>query len=60
MLLKPDLLVEAAYEVDSTLLKSHGKSALMVDLDDTVIPSNSSLMAPVSYTHLTLPTSDLG
>ena len=46
MLLKPDLLVEAAYEVDSTLLKSHGKSALMVDLDDTVIPSNSSLMAP--------------
>ena len=46
MLLKPDLLVEVACEVDSTLLRRHGRSGLMVDLDDTVVPSNGCSIAP--------------
>lgn len=46
MLVKPDLTVETAYDVSPSLLRSHGRSALMVDLDDTVIPSNSNTMAP--------------
>jgi HAD superfamily phosphatase (TIGR01668 family) len=50
MLLKPDLVVEAASEVDLSLLRSHGRSALIVDLDDTIVPSNSNSMAP-SYRH---------
>ena len=46
MLLRPDLMVEAAYDVSPGLLQRHGRQALMVDLDDTVIPSNSEAMAP--------------
>lgn len=39
MLLRPDLVVDAAHHVTPELLGRHGIRGLMVDLDDTLIPS---------------------
>jgi HAD superfamily phosphatase (TIGR01668 family) len=47
MLLKPKVVVEAVTDVTLELLAEHGLRAVMVDLDDTLVPSTGEgLSAP--------------
>lgn len=46
MLLKPDLIVDGVADVTPELLRSRGLRGVMVDLDDTLVPSGGDLMAP--------------
>ncbi len=45
MLLRPDLMVSAAHEVDPDMLSLQGIEGVLVDLDDTLLPSNSDRLA---------------
>ncbi len=44
----PDIMVATVADITAECLKHHGIKAVMVDLDDTLVASNSSLL-PVAY-----------
>ena len=46
MLFTPDLRVNAAYEVGPDLLAERGIEGLLIDMDDTVLPSRADTVAP--------------
>jgi len=46
MLLRPDLRVNAVYDLSPDVLKGHAIEGVMVDLDDTLVPAKSETMEP--------------
>lgn len=47
MLLRPDAVVRSVTEVTPELLRALGVRAVMVDLDDTLVPAGSELLEPL-------------
>lgn len=45
-MLKPDIKVASVSEITAELLRENGITAVMVDLDDTLVPSGANSMAP--------------
>lgn len=45
-LLRPDLMVETINDIDFAALKERGITALIIDLDETLLPRNSSDITP--------------
>lgn len=53
MMLRPDAVVGTVTEVTPEFLRARGVRAVMVDLDDTLLPSGSNLLDPLFQTWLT-------
>lgn len=47
MMLRPDAVVPSVTEVTPEFLRAHGVRGVMVDLDDTLLPSGSDLLEPL-------------
>ena len=54
MILTPEYIFKTIECIHPDFLAAHGIKALVLDVDNTLTADNSQV--PVSYTHLTLPT----
>lgn len=46
---KPDQIVKDIHEIDFTSLRKAGKKALLLDIDDTLIPRNVNTISPMVF-----------
>ena len=58
MILTPEYIFKKIECIHPDFLAAHGIRALVLDVDNTLTGDNSQVLEPVSYTHLTLPTTE--